>query len=145
MFSLKYLTTTVLSTSLLVLPAVALPAKFSQFSPTFLAQAQFNTPEALAIDKLFSADAAPPGSSSQNQRLFISVKNWMGAYQGVQPEGNNYLIKFERGLLPVSVRVDGKGEIKSLSVGCPRSTSLNLNQASTQIREMLSRCPGLQN
>ncbi|HEY9638234.1 MAG TPA: hypothetical protein V6D14_32885 [Coleofasciculaceae cyanobacterium] len=143
MLSLRYLTTSVLSASLFVLPTFV-PSSVVSRLPSFLAQAQPTPPEA-AIDRLFKADSAPPGSSSKQQRLFADVKTWMGAYQGVQKDGSIYLATFERGSLPVSVRLDDKGQITSMSVGCPNSTSLNLNQASVEIRQMLSRCPGLEN
>ncbi len=148
LFSFKYLTTTVLSVGLLVLPAEVVSSPAIRLPQLFLAQAQpasrSTSPEAAAIDRLFKADSPPPGADAQSQRLFYGVKSWMGAYQGVQKQSKDYLANFERGSLPVSVRLDGRGQIRSISFGCPRSTSLDLNQASKEIKETFSRCPGLQ-
>jgi hypothetical protein len=129
----KYIAATLLSTSLMILSAAA--------------KAQPVTPEAKAIAKLFQADSAPPGSDVVTERLFTGVKAWMGAYQGLQKdkEGNWYLVKFDRGSLPVSVRLDSRGQINSLGAGCPSSRSLNLNQASNEIKKLFSSCPGLKN
>ena len=144
MLSLRYLMPTVLSVGLLVLPTFVLSAKQTGLSKSFVAQAQSTSPEA-AIDRLFRSGSPPPGAGAETQRLFANVKSWMGSYQGVQKEGSSYLARFERGSLPVSVRLDGKGQIRGIGFGCPRSTSLNLSQASKELRQLLSRCPGLQN
>ncbi|MEW6493503.1 MAG: hypothetical protein AB1589_13505 [Cyanobacteriota bacterium] len=144
---LKYLTTTALSVGLLVLPVEARSSFATKLPQLFLAQAQptpgSTSPEGAAIDRLFKSDSPPPDADSQGQRLFYDIKSFMGSYQAVQQEGNDYLATFDRGSLPVSVRLDSKGQIESISFGCPRSTSLDLSQASREIREMLSGCPGL--
>jgi hypothetical protein len=146
MLSLKYLTTTVLSAGLLVLPIFSLPSGLTKLSPLFLAQAQSISPEAeTAIDQAFRSGSLPPGTSTQLQSLVNGIRLWMGSYQGLRREGDGYLVTFERGELPVSVRQDAKGQINSVSIGCPRSNSLNLNQASQELRQVLSSCPGLQN
>lgn len=143
---LKYLTTTALSLGFLVLPVEARSSFATKLPQSFLAQAQptprSTSPEAAAIDRLFKSNSPPPGADSQAQRLFYDMKSLMGSYQAVQKEGGGYLAKFDRGSLPVSVRLDSKGQIKSISFGCPRSASIALNQASRELRQMLSRCLG---
>jgi hypothetical protein len=146
LFPLKYITATALSVGLLFLPVEA-PSSFATKLPqSLLAQAQptprSTSPEAVAIDRLFKSDSPPPEADSQAQRLFYDIKSLMGSYQTVQQDGDDYLAKFDRGSLPVSVRLDSKGQIESISFGCPRFTSLDLSQASREIREMFSSCLG---
>ncbi len=146
MLSLRYLTNTLLSLGWLILPTFAFASLSTKLQPLFLAQAQSTPRSALpetAINQLFRSNSPPPGSGAQFQRLFSGVKRLMGSYQGVRREGNSYLATFERGAIPVSVRLDARGQIRSVSFRCPRSTSLNLSQASREIRELLSRCPGI--
>jgi hypothetical protein len=147
LFPLKHLTTTALSVGLLVLPVEAPSSLATKLPQSFLAQAQLTpgstSPEATAIDRLFKSESPPPEADSQAQRLFYDIKALMGSYQTVQQDGDDYLATFEHGSLPVSVRLDSKDQIESISFGCPRFTSLDLSQASREIRQMLSGCPGL--
>lgn len=143
MLLLRYLTIGVLSAGVLALPAFAVPSKPTLLPHSKLAEAQSNSKEA-AIDRLFKSDEPPAGASEQARRLFTGIKTWMGPYQGVQPEGKDYLVRFERGQLPVSVRLDDRGQIESFAMGCARSTSLNLTQASEELRKIMSGCPNLQ-
>lgn len=144
MLSLKYLTTTVLSASLLVLPTFALSLKQTELSQPFFAQAQSNPVEA-TIDRAFRSGSFPPGTDAQLQRLVNGIRAWMGSYRGLRKEGNDYVAMFEGGELPVGVRQDAKGQIKSVAFGCPRSKSLKLSQASREVRQVLSKCPAFQN
>ncbi len=144
MLSLKYLTTKVLAIGLLVLPTFTLASEPTGLPQSYMAQAQPTTPEA-AIDRAFRSGTLPPGTSTQLQSLVAGIRNWMGPYQGLRKEGDGYLVRFERGELPVSVRQNARGQIDSVSFGCPRSRSLNLSQASKELRQVLSPCPGLQN
>ena len=144
MFSYRYLTTTVLSVSLFVLPAEALSDQQARVPQLFLAQAQPTASE-VAIDRAFKLGSLPPGTDAQTRSLVAGIRSWMGAYQGLRKEGNDYLVMFERGQLPVSVRQNARGQINSVSFGCPRSRTLNLSQASKELRQVLSSCPNLKN
>ncbi len=144
MLSYRYLTTTLLSVNFFVLPAEALPYEQTRLPQLFLAQAQPTSPE-VAIDQAFRLGSLPPEADAQIQSLVAGIRNWMGSYQGLRRQGDDYLVMFERGELPVSVRQDARDQINSVSFGCPRSKSLNLNQASKELRQVFSPCPNLQN
>jgi len=102
------------------------------------AQAQ-PTPE-MAIDQFLRSDAPLPGADAKAQQQYLSLRNWLGAYQETRKEGNNYLATFENGSLPVFVDLDASGQIKSYGVGCPRSQSLSLSQLPADLRQAWSTC-----
>ncbi|MBD2099452.1 hypothetical protein [Leptolyngbya sp. FACHB-261] len=163
MFSLKPLATALLSTGLLVLPVGAVPLKTAPSPQTQLAQTpstpaparpapRSTTPQA-AIERLFRT---PDLQSTwfdpsflqrvpvaQFQRFITGFKSWLGNYQSVRADGNNFLVVFERGSIPAAVRLNPRGQIVGLGFECPRSTSVPLNQAPPELRQILSSCSEL--
>jgi hypothetical protein len=92
---------------------------------------------AVAIDRAFRYE------SSSNQGLLIgTLIKWMGAYQRIVQDGENYLVIFDSGSIPVSPRFTTSGALETLTFGCPRSKSLSINDAPEAIRQELSKCAG---
>ena len=84
------------------------------------------------------------GSNGKYQPLLASLKQWMGKYQKIQPEGSNYSAIFDRGSVPVTVRFKENGSIKNYGMGCPIvNKSLSLSQAPSELQKLLSKCPNL--
>ena len=84
------------------------------------------------------------GSNGKYQPLLASLKQWMGKYQKIQPEGTNYLAIFDRGSVPVTVKFKDNGSIDNYGMGCPIVIkSLSLSQAPPELQKLLSKCPNL--
>lgn len=98
---------------------------------------QAQTDSAVAIDRAFRYE-----SSSRQGALIGSLKKWMGAYQRIATEDNNYLVIFDSGSIPVVARFTTSGALETIVFGCPRSKSLSINDAPEGIRQELSKCAG---
>ena len=110
------------------------------------ASVQISAEETLNL--FFLSDEPIPGASTQEHedRLVLreTVTQWLGDYEGVQPEAEHYRVLFEQGSIPVSVQFRRDGDPASITVvDCP-VTSIPISQAPTQYREVLSTdCPNL--
>ena len=93
----------------------------------------------IVLDRAFRYES----SSSNSQRQLIgSFKNWMGTYQRIRMDGNNYIAVFDRGSLPIDAKFKANGSVESLNFGCPISKSLSLSDAPSNLRQALSKCAG---
>lgn len=81
-------------------------------------------------------------SNTQYPQLLGSFKRWMGTYQRLQKDGDNYIAIFNSGSLPIEVRSKSNGSIDSLNFGCPSARSLSLNEAPRDIQKALLKCSG---
>lgn len=110
------------------------------------ASVQISAEETLNL--FFLSDDPIPGATAQEHenRLLLreTVTQWLGSYEGVQPEAEHYRVLFEQGSIPVSVQFRKDGDPASITVvDCP-VTSIPISQAPTQYREVLSTdCPNL--
>jgi hypothetical protein len=120
----------VFGTLLLVIPSMELPAT-AQPSPL------------ITLDRIFRYNSSPPGSSTQERTLLVSLKQWLGAYQRVLGEGNNYTAIFDRGSLPLAVEFKDTGDLKNLVVGCPITKALSVSEAPIEIQKLMSKCTRL--
>jgi alpha-beta hydrolase superfamily lysophospholipase len=88
------------------------------------------TPEA-ALERLFTTDQIDPDwftpeflaqvPASQVQSVLAALENGLGAFQGVQDDGQGGLvILFERGTVPAHITLDDQGRIAGLLFGPPR-------------------------
>ena len=114
---------------------------------TLVAHAQ-SSPE-IIIDRLLRSDTASSTSNvgsaartTEYQQLLGSFKRWMGAYQRLLKDGDNYIAIFDSGSLPIEVRSKPSGSIDTLSFGCPNAKSLSLNEAPLDIQRALKTCRG---
>lgn len=96
----------------------------------------------IIIDRIFRYNSAPPGSNIQDRNLVESLKKWLGAYQRVIEEGNNYVAIFDRASIPLKVKFKDSGEIESFGFGCPATKSISLNEAPLELQKLLSKCHG---
>jgi hypothetical protein len=110
-------------------------------TPFSAAKAQ-SIPETM-IDLFLRSNAPIPSIDSKTQQLYLSMRNWLGPYQGVRKVGNEYLATFKYALLPVVVQLNGRGQIQAIGTGCPRSESLSLRQAPNNLRQAWSKCTSL--
>jgi hypothetical protein len=95
------------------------------------------------IDLFLRSNAPMPGVDSKTQQLYVSMRNWLGPYQGIRRVGNEYLATFKYALLPVVVQLNSSGQIEGVGTGCPRSKSLSLRQAPNNLRQAWSKCTSL--
>ena len=91
----------------------------------------------VAIDRAFRYE-----SSSSQGNLIGSLKKWMGAYQRIAKDGDNYLVIFDKGSIPVGAKFTTSGSLETIIFGCPRSKSVSISDAPEVIRQGLSRCAG---
>lgn len=99
------------------------------------------TPQAV-LEKLFTSEqiqadwfapeflAQVPISSIQE--IIISLNTELGTYQGVQEDGEDYLVVFERGSVPTEIVLNDKGQITGLLF----QTSISLKEATEQFKAL---------
>jgi hypothetical protein len=95
----------------------------------------------ISIDRIFRYESSSVGGKSQGQ-LVGSFKKWMGAYQRIRKDGDNYVAVFDSGSLPIDVKFKANGSIESIIFGCPISKSLSLINAPENLQKALSKCGG---
>jgi beta-lactamase class A len=93
------------------------PAKAEWFAPAFLQQVPLAQVEAIL------------------QQLLTSL----GRYEGVEPDGPNFRVNFERGVVPTQISLDTEGRIQGLFFR-PAQPKVALTPA--QLREEFRKLPG---
>ncbi|GIW24186.1 serine hydrolase [Meiothermus sp.] len=91
------------------------PAKAEWFAPVFLQQV----------------------SVVQVEAILQQLLNGLGAYQSVEPDGPNFRVNFERGVVPAQISLDAQGRIQGLFFrpAQPRTT-LTLEQLLAEYRTL---------
>lgn len=121
--------TILLSISLFILSSLIFP-NYASASPTktlYLTQVKnsvkFMTPEA-TLEKLFTSEdikaewfaseflAQVP--INQIKTIIFGVKNQLGIYQGVEKDGNDYVVNFSQGSVATKIALNNKGQITGL-------------------------------
>jgi hypothetical protein len=91
------------------------------------------------VDRSFRTNI---GSNGKPNKIFISLKQWLGNYQKAQKkDASNYTAIFDRGSVPVLVNFKPDGAIENYNIGCPVTKSLPLNQAPSDLQKLFSTCP----
>lgn len=98
------------------------------------AQAQ-PAPEVM-LDRMFVYES----SGGQYQGTISALKKWMGTYQRIHKDDDNYMLVFDSGSLPIDIQTSVSGSVSGLSFGCPISRTLSISDAPTELRQMLSQC-----
>jgi hypothetical protein len=98
------------------------------------AQAQAD-PEVM-VDRMFIYES----SGGLYQGVISGLKKWMGAYQRIRKDDDNYLLVFDGGSLPIDIQVSASGSISGLNFGCPISRTLSISDAPSELRQVLSQC-----
>jgi beta-lactamase class A len=123
-----------------VLRGQAAEVRLAQLQPSN----QLMTPKA-AIERLFTSkqiqtDWFTPTFLQQvpvsPQQIIKSLKTALGAYQGVQEVGEDYLIIFDRGSVPTKIVLDASGRISGLLFEAPRAKLSSLNEAIAQFKTL---------
>jgi hypothetical protein len=94
----------------------------------------------IAIDRVFRYESSSSGFVIPYRESLGNLKKWMGAYQRIIKEGNNYLAIFDRGSLPVLVDLKENGDVKGFTFGCPISKSLSITDAPEDLKKALTGC-----
>jgi hypothetical protein len=100
------------------------------------------------LNQIFGSDVPLPGANSQERQNRIAVKTvltqWMGGFQGVRKENDNYRVLFEQGSALMNVQFRKNGDPDTLGiVGCP-VTSVPVSQAPRPFQKrLLDSCPDL--
>jgi hypothetical protein len=98
------------------------------------AQAQ-PAPEVM-VDRMFVYES----SGGRYQAVISSLKKWLGSYQRIRKDDDNYLLVFDGGSLPIDIQVSESGSIAGLNFGCPISKTLSISDAPSELRQVLSQC-----
>ena len=98
------------------------------------AQAQA-APEVM-VDRMFVYES----SGGQFQGLIGSLKKYMGSYQHIRKNDDNYILVFDSGSIPIDIQVSDSGSVSGMSFGCPISRTLSLSDAPSELRQILSQC-----
>jgi hypothetical protein len=117
--------------------AVVLLSTAMLLASTVMIDVQAQPDPEVAIDRAFRFE-----SSSRQGALIASLKGWMGSYQRIIKEENNYLAIFDRGSIPVGATFTTSGSLETILFGCPKSKSISINDAPEGIRQELSKCAG---
>lgn len=115
-----------LSTALVLIPTLGL---------TVLAQP---APE-LAIDRIFRYESSSPGNAAQGNSI-VSLKKWLGAYQRITRDNNNYVVVFDRASLQLIVELKDSGELKGFTVGCPVARSMFTSETPEEFQKLMTKC-----
>jgi len=121
-----------------------LPSSADQTTP------QAVTPQAVtrqaAIERLFTSSKvdeswfAPivlqQANVGQLQSIIDQLKEQLGAYQGVHPDGDHFSTEFEKGSVPTYVTLDGTGRIVGLFFRAPVPKSKDLSAALASIKQL---------
>ncbi len=148
----KKILTILLSFTLIIIPSLIFPnnASASPIETLYLAQLQNSvksmTPEA-TLEKLFTSEdikaewfaseflAQVP--INQINSIIFGLKNQLGIYQGVEKDGNNYVVNFSQGSVPTKIALNNKGQI----IGLLLQPGLKISSLSEAIAE-LKKLPG---
>jgi hypothetical protein len=118
--------TTICCTCLVMMPAMVLKAS-AQMAPE------------VAIDHIFRYESSSPGPRGQGE-LAMSLKKWLGAYQRLLKDGDNYTAVFDRASLPLTVESKENGDFKGFGIGCKSTSSLPMSEAPEEFRKLLLKC-----
>ncbi len=88
------------------------------------------------VDRMFVYES----SGGRYQAVISSLKKWLGAYQRIRKDDDNYLLVFDGGSLPIDIQVSESGSISGLDFGCPISKTLSISDAPSELRQVLSQC-----
>jgi hypothetical protein len=115
--------------------ALLLTTTFLLIKPLELtAQAQ-PAPEVM-VDRMFVYES----SGGLYQGVISNLKKWMGAYQRIRKDDDNYILVFDGGSLPIDIRTSDSGSVTGLNFGCPISKTLSISDAPGELRQVLSQC-----
>jgi hypothetical protein len=126
-----------------MLPWAAVAQNSAQASP----EETMDQTEAI-VDQMFLSDVPLPGANAEEQQNRIKIKTevsqWLGLYQGVQRDGDHYLVEFEQGSIPITMEFRENGDPDAINVvACP-VTDVPIAQAPSEYREtLLAECPDL--
>jgi hypothetical protein len=98
------------------------------------AQAQ-PAPEVM-VDRMFVYES----SGGRYQGVISSLKKWLGSYQRIRKDDDNYLLVFDGGSLPVDIQISESGSVSGLDFGCPISRTLSIGDAPSELRQVLAQC-----
>jgi beta-lactamase class A len=90
------------------------PAKAEWFAPTFLSQV----------------------SPAQIDQIIGQLEAQLGKYRSVRPEGQDFVVELEKGLLPTKIALDPQGRIAGLLFQAPRPKVNSLEDALAGFRSL---------
>ncbi len=130
----------------------SIPSKISQL-PVTSRLALILTTTLLLIKPLELAAQAQPAPEVMVDRMFVyessggrfqgvigNLKKFMGPYQRIRKDDDNYILVFDGGSLPVDIQVSESGSVSGLDFGCPISRTLSISDAPSELRQVLSQC-----
>jgi beta-lactamase class A len=122
---------------------VLIPILFTQVPPALVNS--MNITPAAALERLFTAPS--PRSEwfassflaqiplTQIEQIITEFRTSLGAYQSVKPEGDSYLIQFEKGKLSAQIALNDEGQITRLLLQ-PRSDAIAPAAAIQQLQAL---------
>ncbi len=117
---------TICCTCLVMMPAMVLKVS-AQMAPE------------VSIDRIFRYESSSSGAAGQGE-FAMSLKKWLGAYQRLLKDGDNYTAVFDRASLPLTVELKDNGDFKGFGIGCGATSSLPMSEAPEEFRKLLLKC-----
>ena len=115
--------------------ALILTTTFLLIKPLELTVQAQPAPEVM-VDRMFVHES----SGGLYQAVISSLKKFMGSYQRIRKDDDNYILVFDGGSLPIDIQVSASGSIAGLNFGCPISRTLSISDAPSELRQVLSQC-----
>lgn len=73
---------------------------------------------------------------TQVEQVLSTLEAQLGRYLGVQPEGDGFVVSFEKGEVPTRIALDSEGRIAALRFLAPRPRFTRLEQGLAAFREL---------
>jgi hypothetical protein len=93
----------------------------------------------LSIDRIFRYESSSSGNATQSNSI-VGLKKWLGAYQRIIRDDNNYVVVFDRASLQLIVELKDSGELKGFTVGCPVSRSMFTSETPEEFQKLMTKC-----
>lgn len=134
-----------LRVSLVVLLVFGLTQPLLQTPAVAMQNQQSITPQS-ALERLAIADAIAPEwfapsflaqvSAQQVQSILTSLRTGLGMYQRVEPNGNDYQLVYEKGIISAKILLNATGQIIGLRFQPVRVQFKNLDDAIAQFKKL---------
>jgi hypothetical protein len=93
----------------------------------------------VVIDRIFRYESSYSSNANQGSSI-AALKKWLGAYQRIIRDDNNYVVVFDRASLQLIVELKDSGELKGFSVGCPISRSIFTSETPEEFQKLIAKC-----
>ncbi|MEH2179774.1 serine hydrolase [Nostoc sp.] len=145
-FYISFLSTCLLTTNF-IFPQIALADIKPQMLPLAQIQSQNESMSPkVALERLFTnkeiqsewfaPDFLAQIPIEQVRQIIDGMKSQLVTYQGVQNNGQDYLVIFSQASVPTKIALNSKGQISGLLFESPQAQVINLEEATTKFKAL---------